>query len=171
MRKHKKRSNRYSNKINFLKKNFNLIKTTKKNYDRKIIIKLTSNNVYCTLIDFKTKKILNKGTAGIYNIIISKKRIKKNSLRILKIFFQKIKTLLTAKGILISLIAPRKLKKKILNTFLKLRTFKYKIKKTKKIKIGYRPLIIKVLSLKCFNGCRALKKKRKKRKGLRILKF
>ncbi len=122
-------------------------------------------------MDFKKKKIINKGSAGMYNIIISKKRLKKNSLRILKIFYRKITKLLTAKGILISLIAPLKLKKKIINTFLKLRTYKYKIKKTKTIKVGYRPLIIKVLSLKCFNGCRALKKKRKKRKGLRILKF
>lgn len=179
MQKHKKKLEDLKEKIKkLLKKNkilqkekFNVVSTKGKIYDRKIIIKLTSNNVYCTLIDFKTKKILIKGTAGTYRIYISKKRLKKNSFRILNIFFEEIKKKLTNNGILISLIAPLKLKKKIIKTFLHLRTYLSKNKNTKKIEKKYRSLIIKINSLKCFNGCRALKKKRKKRKGLRVLKF
>lgn len=109
------------------------------------------------------------GTSGKYRIKITKKRLKKTIIRVLTIFIKDIKQYLSRNGIIIMLIAPIKLRKRIIKLLKLLRT--YKIKRKKKKLLGYRPLIIKAISKKAFNGCRAAKKRRKKRKGRRIFKY
>lgn len=112
-------------------------------------------------MNLKTKKLILIGSAGKYRILISKKKLKKNIIRILKAFCRQAKKQLTSHGIIINLIAPLKVRKKIIRFLKIIRTFK--VKKVKKL--YYRAIIFQLESVKCFNGCRAPHKKRKKRKG------
>lgn len=66
---------------------------------------------------------------------------------------------------MIFVTAPIRLRKKIISLLFKLRAYKLKDKKPR-----YRAIFIKVKDKKCFNGCRSSKRRRKKRKGLRLLK-
>lgn len=150
------------------KKYFASYRFKKNIFNRKITIRLVKNNVFCTLINLKTKKIITIGSAGKYRIYISKKKLKKNIIRILRSFIRESKKKLTKKGLIIDIIAPIKIRKKILRFIKILRS--YQLKK-KPRRLYYRALLIKLISLKCFNGCRASKKRRKKRKGLRVFKY
>jgi len=152
---------------NYISKNFVTPKKfNKTKFYQKITIKITSNNIFCTLADLKTKKVVLAGSGGRYKIKTSKKRLKYTHRRILIIFFSKIWKYLNMGGIMIFVTAPIRLRKKIISLLFKLRVYKLKSKKTR----HYRAIFIKLKNKKCFNGCRSKKKRRKKRKGLRLIK-
>lgn len=136
-------------------------------YDRKFTFKITSNNLFCTLSDIKKKKVILSASRGKYRIKISKKKIKHNGVRIIKIFCKQAKKKLTPRGVFVNLVAPIKMRYKIIR-FLKRFLRHFRIKNDEKK--WKRLLLIKIDAKKCFNGCRAAKRRRKKRKGLRFLK-
>jgi ribosomal protein S11 len=120
-----------------------------------LTIRLTQNNVFCTLRN-KDKKTILIGSGGKYKIKTSKNRIKFSSDIILKSFLKEIKDKISKNKLLINITAPKKLKKKIIN----------QLSQT----IKNKTMIININHKKSFNGCRPKKQKRKKRKGLRIFK-
>jgi hypothetical protein len=132
-------------------------------------IKIARNNVFCTLI--KKKKVKKTGSAGIYKIRISKKFLKMNYKRVIKIFLKKIKKKITFNNLFLNIFCAKKFRKKILRQILKFRKknykrLRYKYKKKKYIEI----LAINFKNKKCFNGCRPKKKIRKKRRRFRVFK-
>lgn len=127
-----------------------------KKFNRYLTIKVTSNNVFCTLVNRSLNKTLCLGTSGKYKIKTSRKRLRHTAKLILSSFFNDIKSKIISTNLIIKLTAPVKIRKQIL-LFLSENLRKQN-------------LIIKVNEKKCFNGCRPAKKRRKKRKGLRIFK-
>lgn len=97
----------------------NNVSTKKAKILTSINIRLTSNNVFCTLK--KQNKIIHVGSAGIYKIHISKRFLKTNTKLVIAKFFSKIKKKIRFTSILLNIICPKKLKKKILRQVLKFR--------------------------------------------------
>jgi ribosomal protein S11 len=146
----------FKNKSYFINPNFQFLRNKKFNYSQKINIRVTPNNVFCTLQNIFKNKTLKIGSAGLYNIKTTKKTLKYSIKNILTIFLDKIKKFIKSKTILINIIGPIKTRKIMLKILSKYLTNK--------------KLVINIEELKCFNGCRPPKKRRKKQKGLRILK-
>jgi len=140
-------------RIQYLKK--------KKKHFKRINIRVTSNNVFCTLVDVLRNKTLVLGSSGKYSVKTSKKTLKFSSRVILESFFEEIKKRLKGQQIIINIVSPLKLRKKIFWFFVN--------KLRKEIKL-IRKCIFNIESKKAFNGCKVSKQKRKKRKGLRIFK-
>lgn len=118
------------------------------------------NNVFCTLKNLRNSKfyLLNTASSGKYKIDISKKTLKHKLKFVITSFLKEIraKKLKLTNHIGIKLIAPIRLKKviiKLLSSRLKGKNFMFE-----------------VVGKKVFNGCRAKKKIRKKRRGLRMFK-
>lgn len=118
------------------------------------------NNVFCTLKKFENKKffLLNTASSRKYKIYLSKKTLKYKAKFVILSFLKEIKQkkIRLKKTVGIKLIAPIRLRKmiiKIVSTELKGKNFMFES-----------------IGKKVFNGCRALKKIRKKRKGLRLFK-
>jgi len=127
----------------------------------KMYLRFRSNNIFCTLINlFENKTILNI-SSGKYKINTSKKKLKYNTKMILKLFLKDIYSYLKNKKnhIIIQIISPIKNRRQII------RVLKQKLKK-----INKKRLILYLKPLKCFNGCRPKKRRRKKRRQLRIFK-
>ena len=118
-------------------------------------IRLTQNNIFCTLKNSRKKTILI-GSSGKYKIKTSKNKIKFSSSIVLKSFLKEIKSKISKNKVLINISGPKKLKKKIV----------YQLCQT----IKNKNMFININHKKSFNGCRPKKQKRKKRKGLRIFK-
>jgi ribosomal protein S11 len=131
-------------------------KNIAKSFTNRINIRITPNNVFCTLRNFSRNKTIYTTSAGKYNIKTSKKVVRFSSKLITQMFFEKIRSYLTSKKSIINIIGPKKVKKSILEQVTN------NFKNTS--------LIVNVDSKKCFNGCRPPKKRRKKKKGLRIFK-
>jgi len=132
------------------------IYTEKKKFKKALIIniRLTPNNVFCTLRNnFKTFYICS---GGKYNLRVSKKNLRFNNKLILLRFLKKIKKKIKKRFLFIHLSSPIKIRKRII------KQLTYFCRHNKKI--------IQFKHKKCFNGCRAIKSRRKKRKGFRILK-
>jgi ribosomal protein S11 len=122
-----------------------------------LTIKVTSNNIFCNLRCLVKNKTLQVGSCGKYNIKVSRKKLKYVIKPIVTSFLQEAKTKIRSKNVFVVLVAPTQIRKYILK-------FLYsKILKN-------RNSVVKVKEKKCFNGCRVKKKKRKKQKGLRLLK-
>jgi hypothetical protein len=148
-------------------KNFNIFKISPtiklsssiyKNYPNILNIKISSNNMFCTLNEAFTNKTLIKCCAGKYKIKLSKKSLKFHINKILYLFFRENKfrkAQVSKKNLIVVLTAPARIKTKILKQF---------------ISISKKNLIIKINSKKCFNGCKVSKKKRKKQRGFRVFK-
>ena len=148
-------------------------------FSYRINIRVTGNNVYCTLVNPQTNKIILAASAGTLRVKTSAKLLKKYSLnRILSIFFKRVrKTLSNARGLLVFLTVPIKSRKKVLRHVAKLRTYRqsnrpelYKADCTdenryekEKVRLGSRRVLVKFFSRKIFNGCRVKKIKRKKK--------
>lgn len=126
----------------------------KKKIEYQISIKITANNTFCSLK--KKNRVLYISSAGKNKIKITKRKLKFNSRLIIENFLEKISKYKKKDYILINLSGPRKLRKKIIKQLY--------------TKLKHNKFFIKVNALKCFNGCRPKKKRRKKRKGLRIVK-
>ena len=125
-----------------------------KNIYKKVFIRLTQNNIFCTLTNSRNK-ILLASSSGKYKIKTSKKKIKFSSIIVLKSFLKEIRKKILKGKVLINVISPKNLRKKIV------RQLYNSIRKN-------RNFFINVHHKKVFNGCRPRKQKRKKRKGLRI---
>jgi ribosomal protein S11 len=153
----KKQFKKFLKKNSITSKHIKIIKNVfiNKNIFYYITIKVTPNNVFCTL---KTKKnqTLIVLSAGILKIKTSKKKIKFSIKLIIPKFLKNLKKVVNNKTSIINISGPKKIRKNILKQIFK------NLTKTK--------LIFNIKEKKCFNGCRAKKKKRKKRKGLRIFK-
>jgi hypothetical protein len=123
------------------------------------------NNVFCTLKVLKNSKfyLLNQASSGKYNIKLSKKTIKYKLKFVIFAFLKEVRSIQRKKKIslpkstAIKIIAPRRIKSTIL------RLLKVELKRKKRV-------VIEVLRKHVFNGCRARKKIRKKRKGITLFK-
>jgi ribosomal protein S11 len=122
---------------------------------QKICLRVTPNNVFCTLS--RNKKTILISSTGKYKIKTSKKKLKFTSKIILKSFLKEIKNKIKTSNILLNIIAPKNLRKLIIDLFLKV--------------LKNKSIIVNIQNKKAFNGCRPKKQKRKKRKGLRLFKF
>lgn len=127
----------------------------------KLFLRFRSNNIFCTLVDVFNKKTILNISSGKYKMNTSKKKLRYNTKMILKLFLKDISSYLKNKNnsFIIQIISPIKNRKQII------RFLREKLKKIKR-----KNLIIYLKVLKCFNGCRPKKKKRKKRRQLRIFK-
>lgn len=120
-----------------------------------INIKITSNNIFCTLKNKnKILYILSAGKSIVKTL--SKKTLRYKSQLIIKEFFKNIKNFLDKNNLLINIEGTKKIRSLILRN---LSTY-FKNKK----------IIININLKKCFNGCRPPKKRRKRQKGLRVFK-
>ena len=148
------RKNLFKNKNSILNLSLNKLKFT---YTRFFLyIKLTQNNLFCTLINpYKGKTILNS-SSGIEKLKISKKMLKYNSKLILTNFLEKILKIIKNYSLFVNIICPKYLKRRIL----------FQVKKT----LNINNIILNVLNNKPFNGFKKKKKKRNKQRGLRIFK-
>lgn len=142
-----------------LKKNF-----FKDNYfEKKISIKVTSNNIFCTCINFITNKIIYNGSGGLYKIKVSKKKLKLVYKNILYKFFGFLRKKYRRNflnRILVCISAPIMLRKKIIRAAMNI------LLKLKNLKV----ILLKMNKKKCFNGCRASKVRRKKNLKFKIYK-
>lgn len=134
----------------------NTVNSIKSKNKLKVTVKLTPNNVFCTLKNLKTAKMLLARSAGNYKISVSKKKLKFSNKLILQLFIRELKPFIKDNLIILQLAGPLKLRKSIIKQFA--------------ISLKSKELIIKTKELKCFNGCRPKKKKRKKQKGLKVYK-
>ena len=121
-----------------------------------IIIRVTPNNIFCVLKSIKQNKTVVLMSAGILDIKISKKGLKYAGKILITSFVDKIRKRTKNALCYINISAPIKTRKFALKKILS------SLKKTK--------MLIHTPDKKIFNGCRAKKKRRKKRKGLRVLK-
>lgn len=139
-------------------RSFNITKLNENinNCRLKLIVRVTPNNVFCTLIDVTKKQIIYNKSAGIFKIPTSKKKIKFTHKIIILKFLSLIKSKLGTNLIVIKIIGPIKIRKSIV--------------KCLSINLKRKNVILHTKPLKCFNGCRPAKKRRKKQKGLRIFK-
>jgi ribosomal protein S11 len=120
-----------------------------------LTILVNSNNIFCTLQNNK-KHTLKSVSAGKYQLKVSRKNLLYMLKPVLESFFQEIK-MAANKELFIVITSPLRIRKQIIK-FL----YSKLLKKQK--------YTIKIEQKKCFGGCRARKKRRKKRKGLRIFK-
>ena len=132
------------------------LKNELKSNKLKLVIRITPNNIFCTLINVTKKQIICNKSAGTFKIPVSKKKIKFAHRIILIKFLEIIKSKLGNNLIIIKIIGPIKIRKSIV--------------KCLSINLKNNNLILHTKPLKCFNGCRPAKKRRKKQKGLRIYK-
>lgn len=153
---HLKKIFKYKNYLLNTKLKENLNNQFKNKISYKIKVKIIPNNVFCTFIDIAENKTKIVTSAGKYKLNVSRKKLKFTSKIIISKFIDDIKTQIKNGTVLIEIYGPIKQKKGVIKKFIS------SLKRNK--------LLIKSLSVKCFNGCRPKKKKRKKQKGLRILK-
>jgi len=144
-------------KVGLKKKNKNT------NVKKKINIKVTSNNIFCTCINFITNKIIYNGSGGLYKIKVSKKKLKVVYKNILYKFFGFLKKKYKKNfldRILVCVSAPISLRKKITRAVINI------LLKLKNLEV----VLLKMNKKKCFNGCRASKVRRKKNLKFKIYK-
>lgn len=117
------------------------------------------NNIFCTYKTFNNSKfyILNSASSGKYKIEMSKKTLRHKLKFVIVSFLSELKQKeINLDNVAVRLIASVKLKKALINLIseeLKTKTF-----------------FIQTDAKKVFNGCRAKKKLRKKRKKLKLFK-
>ena len=147
----------YKYKLNLLNKRYTDILSTLKGFQLKLFIRIRPNNIFCTLKNINSNKILINKSSGSYKLQTSKKKLKHNTKIMLQYFFKDIESYFKEKkNILIEVTCGIRLRKQVI------KFLKHKIKR--------KNVILQVNEKSCFNGCRPPKKKRKKRGGLRIFK-
>jgi hypothetical protein len=139
---------------------------TNKFFKYSLSISVVSNNIF---LNFSKISFLKKGVriaksievanTGLYKLKTTKKRLKFNIKLILFSFLKSLKqrSIKFKDGLILNIVAPVRIRKEIT-------TLISKIFKRETILINYK-------AKKCFNGCRVPKKKRKKSRGLKILKL
>lgn len=126
-------------------------------FNLQLSINIFSNNIFLNLSKILKPVTIRKASAGVLRVKITKKRLKHTVCVVLQKFLNKIKLALYRRNLIIILTSPKYLRKKILKLF--------------RDSLKRRNLYIKIKPLKCFNGCRPKKKKRKKRARLKIFKI
>lgn len=117
------------------------------------------NNIFCTYKVLENNKfyIKNSGSSGKYKIDISKKTLKHKLKYVIVSFLNELKQKkILLNNCIVKLIAPVRLKKMIIKLMI--------------AELKNKNFIIQTESKKVFNGCRAKKKLRKKRKKLKLFK-
>ena len=140
--------------------NITLNSLKKKDFFR-IDMSLFPNNIFCSLKNVKKNLLISSSSAGKYKIKVSKKKLKYASKIVVTNFFKELKQKKVhfAKPIIIVLVSPSNLRKRIIVDVLKV----LKYVKKKRVLFYIKPK-------KVFNGCRAKKQIRKKRKRFSIYK-
>ena len=161
-----------------------LIPSSRNIFEHRLNINIKPNNIFCNLSDIKNNiSTTNSCSAGKYKTKASKKTMRYIFESIINQFYLKIRTNFSKKvsnknfvksnkvskknkkpfdiiqkkgGLIINLTTPRRLRKKVL------RLLRSKFRK--------RNVLYNVLEKKIFNGCRAPKKVRKKRRRMRVFK-
>jgi hypothetical protein len=136
----------------FFKKLYRLNKFLKNKHLRyqKLFIHIKSNNIFYTLIDIKKSKILRFSSSGLLSKNTSKKKLYQDTTETLFKFLKNVYSRIKS-PLIINIIAPLKLKRKILQQipiFLK----------------KHKCILVNIVEKKCFNGCKAPKKQKLKRK-------
>ena len=122
-------------------------------------IRIVPNNVFCYLMNHSFTTILAFGTAGMYNINVSKRNIKFLLFSILKKFIKKCNKFLKKNyaHLVITIKSSKRFKKVVLRL----------LKSLLKYRKNY---IFTTIKSKCFNGCKARKSIKKKRRFFRLYK-
>lgn len=158
----------------FNKSRFRLPKNCSNLFKYRIAISIKKNNVFCTFSDNQDKnKTLISCNSGSYHIKVTKKTLRYTYDSVLKRFYNRIKKkyplqkkvnkkkykiikrlksskVEAKKGLIATIVIPKRLRKKIV------KSVRFNFKKI--------PLLIKAVDKKVFNGCRAPKSIRKKRR-------
>lgn len=143
-------------KINFYGTKKKLFKL-KNSFSRLLHVRINPNNIFFNLKLIKPKiKTLAHASSGLFKVKLTKKRLSHNLFLLLDNFLSRVRSKIFRRNLIIVIISPKNLKFKLIKFLSQL------LKKRK--------LIIYVKPLKCFNGCRPPKKRRRKQKGLRLLK-
>lgn len=132
------------------------LKESLKPFSTIIFIKIRPNNIFCTLINTARNKTLYVTSSGKCKIKTSKKLLRFSSKLITQLFFEKIRKALRKQSLLVNIVGPKKIRRIVVDQIL---TY-----------VKNKHFMINVDEKKCFNGCRAPKKKRKKQKTLRVFK-
>lgn len=157
-------------KRSYLNKKINAALMLKKRFLKKISIKVTQNNIFCTFIDLKKNKTLLVGSSGIYKIKVSKRKLKHFYKNILLLFFMKVSLRINNfRNSLFSIIAPIRIRKKICQ-LINSTILNKKVKASDEAYKKFFNILVNVIPKKCFNGCRVKKKIKKKRRLYRIFK-
>ena len=125
-------------------------------FNLRLSINISSNNIFLNLGKITHFNTIKKASSGLYGIKVTKKKLKHTVCVVLQKFLNKIKLIIHRHNLIIILTSPKFLRKKILKLF--------------RDSFLRRNIFIKINPLKCFNGCRPKKKKRKKRARLNIFK-
>ena len=173
--------------------NISLIKNTDI-FGSKLNLIIKPNNVFCNFSTFKDNKTTNNCSSGKYGIKVTKKTLRYTYDWLLAIFFKQIKPKIYLKKKVLNIVKPNRFQKKNQKKVVKKNQKKYKYKLVARknsalyitlisnsrvrkriiraLKFNFKglPLIIKILQKKVFNGCRAAKKVRKKRRRMRVFK-
>lgn len=142
---------------------FNDYKLKRKIKLLRLTVRVTPNNVFCTLKDTKTDNLFKSVSAGSYNFNVTKKGVRHYSRQIVSLFLKDLRetNFNFNRPLVTKIIAPVSLRRPLLDLFKKSLFKRLHAKKT---------LFIDIPAKKVFNGCRPRKQIRKKRKGLRLFK-
>lgn len=151
---------RFKRKYRFMRsvlsRNYLFISKYAHKFILQVHIRISFNNIFCTLRDIVKNQILLNLSCGILKLDTSKKKLNYNIKFVLETFFKKAElSLKTKKNCIVQIISPKKFRKKILGIL--------------KQRIKRKNIILRTKKNKCFNGCRSPKKRRKKRVSLRVL--
>lgn len=166
------------NKIKAIKGKFFLKKVLKYNLSAKLsskcnlsrlknililTINIGTNNIFCNLANKKGKTYLKSVSSGYYKMKVSKRSLRFFIKDIINLYLKDLsnKKIKFPKTLAVKINAPIKIRKQIIS-LLKKALFKRFLKK--------KTIILEVNPLKVFNGCRASKYRKKKRKSFKIYK-
>lgn len=125
-------------------------------FNLRLSVNISSNNIFLNLSKILNAKVLKNASSGSFKVKVTKKRLKQTVCVVLQKFLNKIKPVIHRRNLLIILTSPQFLRKKVLKLF--------------RDSFMRRNIFIKINPLKCFNGCRPKKRKRKKRVLLKVFK-
>ena len=166
------------NKVKAIKGKFFLKKVLKYNLASKIsnkcnlsklknililTINIGANNIFCNLANKKGKTFLRSISSGYYKMKVSKKTLRFFIKDIINLYLKDLsnKKIKFPKTLGVRINAPIKVRKQIVSLLKKALFKRFLAKKT---------IILEVNPLKVFNGCRASKYRKKKRKSFKIYK-
>ena len=149
---------RYRNLFKYNKTSTNpvYLLTKHKSPKYQFILKVTQNNVFCTLVNYKNKKILLNTSSGKEKLKVSRKTLAFGAKNIIISFLKKSNKKFFGSTVQVNIVGPLRIKT------LFLRLLKNYSKNSR--------MLINTVHKKCFNGCKVQKKKRKKQRGLRVFK-
>jgi len=115
-----------------------------------VFLKVKQNNLFCTLKNIITNRLLLVASAGKLKLNVSKNKLFFLQKKIIFKFLKKVKWILKKQksSLILRLVCPLKLRRRVLRHV--------------KILLKKRPLVVIFSDLKIFNGCRPKKKRRKK---------